>query len=300
MAACTVLLSGCFRYQSTVTVREDGSGTVQEMLLINRAAAEDLLDTDTDVRNHLPEAADFELPEWVTVRDHAVDGYQGVLLDVDFSAPQELNQRLNQLHQYLAATVGSVASSQVELQELDDGWEFTMFTADLAEVPSPAGTDASRYADRYHDAELTIAVELPGRIVAHNADEQQGRQLIWHLSAQSVQTQLYVRTSTTNALIASARTDGALRVATALATAGGAAVFAAVAVERRRRGGRATAGAAMLAHLGEHRSPAPPPPEQWPASPPAGPPVQQPLPHALPPPAPAADLGGPPPGPDGR
>ncbi|MGD9754305.1 MAG: hypothetical protein AB7W59_25215 [Acidimicrobiia bacterium] len=284
VAAATVLLSGCFRYESTLTVREDGSGTVQELLLVNRAVAEQLLESDTDVRDHLPRAADFDLPDWVVVRDHATDGYQGVLLDVSFRDPGELNQRLNLLHQFLASTVGSVATSQVELQELDDGWQFTMFTKDLAEVPGPAGTDPSGYADQYHDAELTIVVELPGLITAHNADEQVGNRLVWRLSARAVQTQLYARTSTNSALLASARTDTGLRVATAVATLGGAAVFAAVAVERRRRTGREGAGEVALARLGDPvPGAAPPPPQQWPASPPTGPPVLERPPHALPP-----------------
>ncbi|MEZ5264582.1 MAG: hypothetical protein R2755_23010 [Acidimicrobiales bacterium] len=158
---------------------------MQELLLVNWAVAEQLLESDTDVQDHLPRAADFDLPDWVVVRDHATDGYQGVLLDVSFRDPGELNQRLNLLHQFLASTVGSVATSQVELQELDDGWQFTMFTKDLAEVPGPAGTDPSGYADQYHDAELTIVVELPGLITAHNADEQVGNRLVWRLSARA-------------------------------------------------------------------------------------------------------------------
>lgn len=283
LAAACLLLSGCFRYESTLTVAEDGSGTVQELLLVNRAAAADVLGSDTGVDLHLPQAADFDLPEWVTVRDHAADGYQGVVMDVAFDRPEQLNQRLNLLHQFLASTVGSVASSSVELQRLEDGWEFTMFTADLAEVPRPAGTDPSAYQDQYHDAELTIAVELPGRVVAHNADEQVGDQLVWHLSARSVQTQLYVRTSTSTAIVASARTDTGLRVATALATLGGATVFAAVAVERRRRS-PVDAEAAPLRRLGDRPAAPAGPPQSWPAAPPPGPPVPERGPHAQPPP----------------
>lgn len=283
MALTALLLSGCFRYQSTLVVHEDGSGQAQELLVVDRRVVESMFDTDSDIEAHLPRAADFDLPDWVIATDYADGTYEGVVMDIVFDEPEQLNDRLNSLHDLLAVTVGSVASTDVRVERLRDGWDFTMRTADLAQVPTLPGTrpDAG-VAELYRGAQLVFALQLPGRVVDHNADSLVDGQLVWRISAQSVQTQMYARTTTSDALASSPRTNGRLQIATAVATLGGIAVFTAVAITRRRQLDHA-GGAAALAHLGDARPIDPGPPAAWPATPPTSPPTERPPPHAGPP-----------------
>jgi hypothetical protein len=283
MAVAAVLLSGCFRYQSTVVVDSDGSGTAQELLLVDRAVAEEVLGSDTDVETHVPRAGDLDLPSWVAVRDYAAGGMEGVVMDLTFARPDELNFRLNSLHSYLATAMGSRSTSSVDLRQVSGGWQFSMSTTGLADMPAPAGADAGAFADLYRDVELVISVQLPGQIIDHNADQKNGQQLTWRLSAQSIQTQLYARSSTGRSFGTAARSNRTLQVATALATAGGLGVFAAVALHRRRDRAPVAAVPGPL-RLGERPAASPPPPQAWPFEPPGAPPTESPPTHRGPPP----------------
>ena len=138
VAIAAVLLSGCFRYQSSMVVDDDGSGRVQESLLVNRTVLESMFDTPAAVEAHLPRVADLSLPPWVTGRDHRNGLYQGVVFDLTFDDPGQLNERLNTLHRLIARATGSAATSTVDLVETDEGWSFTMQTTAIADVPEQA------------------------------------------------------------------------------------------------------------------------------------------------------------------
>ena len=279
VALATVLLSGCFRYESTTVVEADGSGTAQEILAVDRTTVAAELGTDTNVEAHVPRAADFPLPGWVTVRDYADGTFEGVVMDIAFDAPEQFNERMNDVHRRLATLTGSNATSAVELSRLNDGWAFSMTTGNLAELPTPPAAKppapaaaSARLSELYHDAELVITVQLPGRLVEHNADQRRDNRLTWRLSAQSVQTQIYAR-STTNGTVASVRTSGTLQIATAVATLGGLGVFVAVA-RSRRSSSDAAPGSEPTLHLGDPIPSDVGPPAAWPAQPPAQPPVE--------------------------
>ena len=269
VAMAAVLLSGCFRYQSSVAVGDDGSGRVQESLLVNRTVLEAMFDSPAAVEAHLPRADAFPLPDWVTGRNHREGVYQGVVFDLTFDDPEQLNERLNTLHRLIARVTGSRATSTVELAETSGGWTFTMQTADLAEVPELPGSTARGYDALYREGELLVALRLPGRIVDHNADAVVDGQLVWRPSAHSVQTQFFARSST-GTLSGTVRSNRTLQLATALATAGGLAVFAVIGLTRRRGGSDPMP---PSLHLGEARRDDPGPPQQWPLLPPQGPPT---------------------------
>jgi hypothetical protein len=265
-------------------VDSDGSGSARELLLVDRSVAERLLGSDTDVDTHVPRAGNFDLPPWVAVRDYSADGMEGVVMDLTFARPDEFNFRLNSLHSYLATAMGSGATSTVDLRQVSGGWQFSMSTTGLASMPPPAGADAGEFAELYRDVELVISVQLPGQVVDHNADSRQGQQLTWRLSAQSIQTQMYARSSTGQSFGSTARTNRTLQVATAIATVGGLGVFAAVAMNRRRsRPPLASSNGSLL--LGERPAAAPQPPHAWPFEPPGGPPIEAPPTHRGPPPS---------------
>jgi len=272
MAVAVVLLSGCFRYQSSTVLDDDGSGRVQESLLVNRTVLEALFDTPAAVEAHVPRTADLPLPDWVTGRDHRDGIYQGVVLDLTFDDPVQGSERIDALHRLIARATGSRSTSDVELAETDDGWSFTMQTTALADVPELPGSGARGFDALYHSGEMLIVLRLPGRVVDHNADDVVDGQLVWRLSAQSVQSQFYAR-STTGALSGTVRSNRTLQLATAAATAGGLTVFAVVALTRRR--GTDTDAVTPSLHLGEARREDPGPPQEWPLQPPAGPPVAQ-------------------------
>ena len=289
LALATVALSGCFRYQSRIVVNADGSGIVREILVIDRTMLASGASGQPAGDSLLPRAAELSLPPWVAVRDYAAGDFQGVAMDIAFDGPEQFNERLNTLHRLLAVMMHSPATSTVDLQQRDDGWSFTMRTADLADVPSLNLSDPPPPAI-YHRGELLLALTLPGRLAEHNADQQIDDELIWHLSAQSVQTQFYAHSVTATRLAASTNRSTALQIATAVAAASGLALFAVVALSRPRHANAAAAGAGHRAtaggvaagpgrQLGEARPVEPGPPSAWPALPPPGPPTPTSPPH---------------------
>ncbi len=294
LALATVALSGCFRYQSRIVVNADGSGIVREILVIDRTMLASGAGGQPAGDSLLPRAAELSLPPWVDVRDYAAGDFQGVAMDIAFNSPEQFNERLNTLHRLLAVMMDSPATSTVDLQQRDDGWSFTMRTADLADVPSLNLSNPPPPAI-YHRGELLLALTLPGRLTEHNADRQIDDELIWHLSAQSVQTQFYAHSVTTTRLAASTNRSTARQIATAVAAASGLALFAVVALSRPRprhanaaaaaAGHRATAGgvaAGPRRQLGEARLVEAGPPSAWPARPPPEPPTPTSPPHAGP------------------
>ena len=287
LALAAVALSGCFRYQSRIVVNADGSGIVREILVIDRTMLASGAGGQPAGDSLLPRAAELALPPWVAVRDYAAGDFQGVAMDIAFDGPEQFNERLNTLHRLLAVLMDSPAMSTVDLQQRDDGWSFTMRTADLAEVPSLNLSDPPPPAI-YHRGELLLALTLPGHLVEHNADQQIDDELIWHLSAQSVQTHFYAQSVTSTRPAATTNGGTALQIATAVAAASGLALFAVVALSRRQprhanaattatpTGPRSTAGGVAAGpgrQLGEVRPVEPGPPSAWPAHPPPGPPT---------------------------
>ncbi len=285
-ALATLLLGGCFRYQTAIVVDDDGSGRVQEILLFDRSALASVFDSEAQIDQHVPRAADFRLPSWATARDYRQGDLDGVILETTFDDPEQFDDRLNTLHLMLIDAVGSQATAEVDLERIEDGWTFTLRTADLAELPALPGPADPAVGELYRRAQLVLSVHLPGRIVDHNADEIVDGQLVWRLSANAVQTLAYARTATGGALTATATTSRPLQAATALATAGGLAVFASVAYARRRnrsRGGSDRSTPDRHLHLGDRAAEDPGPPQRWPAQPPSRPPSAEPRPTDRPP-----------------
>ncbi len=231
MVTATLLLSGCFRHQSKVVVNEDGSGSITETLLVDRGA----LEAGDAAAARMPRARDLALPSWVTVADYAAGSQEGLILSVAFEDPAQCNERVNALHRLLAHETGSMATTAVELTRQQDGWRFTVRTDNVAATPDLGlgGTNALTDAV-YHGGQLTLVVQLPGRVVDHNADQEINGELVWVLSAQAVQSRFYARTHTGSVRARSPRDDRTLQLATAAATIGGLAVFAAVAMSRKR------------------------------------------------------------------
>ncbi|MFN0030006.1 MAG: hypothetical protein ACKV2O_22860 [Acidimicrobiales bacterium] len=292
MVAATLLLSGCFRHQSSVMVNEDGSGSITETLVVNRDA---LGPGDVPPAPRLPRAGDLSLPGWITAADYVSGTDEGLILNVDFQDPAQFNERLNALHRLLASETGSAATSTVALTRLESGWEFIMRTNNVSAPPEPAGTNPTVADALYHSGQLTLVVDLPGQVTEHNADQETDGKLVWFLSAQAIQSQFYARTQTGDVQTRSPRDDRTLQLATAAATIGGLAVFAAVALNRKRtslataaapNGGRVKddpAGSAGGPILGAPAGP-PPPLSSWPTTPPPNPPSVATPPHAGPPP----------------
>ena len=285
-ALATLLLGGCFRYQTAIVVDDDGSGRAQEVLLFDRSALASVFDTEAQIDQHVPRAADFQLPGWATARDYRQGDLEGVVLETTFDNPEQFDDRLNTLHLMLIDALGSQATAEVDLQRIENGWSFTLRTTDLAELPALPGAADPTLGELYRRAQLVLAVRLPGRIVEHNADEIVDGQLVWRLSANAVQTQAYARTATGGALTATATTSRPLQVATALATAGGLAVFASVAYARRRNRSHAGPDGSPSdrdLRLGDRVAADPGPPQRWPTQPPTRPPNAEPRPSDRPP-----------------
>ncbi len=272
----TLVLSGCFRYQSAISVDEDGSGRAQEVLLFDRSALGSLFESDSQIDQHLPRAADFDLPAWAHLRDYREGPFQGVVTDIVFDSPEQLNDRLNALHLTLVRSVGGQATTEVDLQRVRDGWTFSMQTTKIAELPHLPGLQGPTnplLGQLYHGAQLVLSVRLPGRVVQHNADELVHDQFVWRLSAQSVQTQAFARTATSGALSNSVTTSRPWQLATAAASAGGLAVFCAVALSQRRsRAEPPTVSPHGEHRIGDRHPEDPGPPSRWPYQPPAQPP----------------------------
>ena len=189
VALVAITMAGCVRYQQTIVVRPDGSGTVEYLI----AFSEDLLGGATDEQD--PDMA--ALHPRATAERYQQDGFAGYTIRIPFSSLSELGD------------IAGVVGDSIVVERNDAEWQFAMTFSEDA-----TASEASILEDSLTQSELealqaalaegfastgaswTVRLALPGDPIEHNATRYEDGLLIWaldlgtsaaaHLTARSV------------------------------------------------------------------------------------------------------------------
>lgn len=197
--------AGCFKADMAVRVEEDGSGEIGWLIALDTEAALGLgsaFATDDVPELSVDEAcADFrdqqEVPEGAVVVPYDEDGFCGLRYSVQFDA--------GGFEQALADSDTEVGT--VELSSENGGWYFEL--SDTGGMTGDLDTGDEFGAALLDDAEFTIRVFLPGRLVDHNATYIDGDgNAVWEIDLQGSTTRLFARTEPGETIRGSGGDDG--------------------------------------------------------------------------------------------
>lgn len=188
-----VILTGCIRADFAIKVNDDGSGTVSTLLAVNRSLIEGFAsslggESGMDAGEFSFSADDIapaDLPPGAEVEAYREGDFEGVRVTVPFEAGASVAERFAEM---MSASGGGASDSPFEeltLERQGDEWVFEARpTVDTADLRMGTGSDQFSQAmvqTFFADASFTIRIELPGEVVEHNADEVNGRELVWNL-----------------------------------------------------------------------------------------------------------------------
>ena len=176
LGLAAIAMAGCIRYEQTIVVRPDGSGTVEYLV----AFSEDLLEgmiPDADE----PEPGDFH--PLATAERYQQDGFAGYTITIPFSSLAEFHD------------IAGLAGENIVIEQGEGGeWSFAMtFSPDenaagasglLGEESLTQGEMAALQAALEEGfasagASWVIQIALPGEPLEHNATRNEGGLLIW-------------------------------------------------------------------------------------------------------------------------
>ena len=171
-----LLLSSCIKYETTIRVEDDGSGTISVLTAVNPDAFAslgefgDLGDFGTEFEDAGQICADFnadinssaDLPANASVQPYNEDGFCGTRIESALEASTDLSDQLS-----------NFLDSSPRLYKEGDNWFFeTDFNGDqITGGAADFGDDI--VADLFGDASFQITIDLPGRAVggANNASQ---------------------------------------------------------------------------------------------------------------------------------
>jgi len=177
-----MLLAGCGRLELGVTLHEDGSGVLVLDVGVTRAALHQFTGESESLAPLLrasgldPDA----LPPDVTYEATRTDDEVGARLTIPFAAGDDVTTEIDRAFGRLAEDAGSLVGAgglfeSFALARDDSGWRFAAATAGS---DRPDGISALFLLN----STLTFRLELPGEVVAHDADEvTEGGVLSWRL-----------------------------------------------------------------------------------------------------------------------
>lgn len=186
-AAVLLVASACFRVDVSVTVNDDGSGTVSLLSAINVETLKSVagsLGGDTTA----PKVDDVDrskLPPGSKVESYKDGPYEGVRVTFPFKEGDDLGKLLQGASPGNdsgdTASAGASFDSFV-LEREGDGWRFE------AIVKPSAGNSSGEQAlspeamkQFFKDASFTVRLALPGSVTSHNADHVDGSKLTWDI-----------------------------------------------------------------------------------------------------------------------
>lgn len=186
----SLLAAACqLRIGADVTVAADGSGTLELLVAMDAELAELLDDAGVDLQAGFAEAA-AAAPSWELEHDDTAEGRE-FRFATPFEDPAELTRLVEDLHAALDPEDGRLLRS-VELHQTSDGAIVFEAVAGLV-PPSTVGATGSEVdidgedlrrllEERGHElARYDLRVTLPADPVSSDADEVDGRTLVWHL-----------------------------------------------------------------------------------------------------------------------
>ncbi len=185
LAMTAFAMTGCLRYELSISINDDGSGVVGTVVAISDAfteltgaSSEELVPTE-------------ELPPNVEVRQYSQDGFTGIELGIPFANEAQLGL----ITAGMSAGAGAGESGDITLERNDaGGWTFAMVAAVAAgEGTAPAEPPP---AELLEGAFFRIRIALPGALAEHNADRIEDGALVWELDLSSTEPrQLMARTT---------------------------------------------------------------------------------------------------------
>jgi len=178
-----MLLAGCGRLEIGVTLQEDGSGVLVLDVGVTRAALHQFTG-ESESLAPLLRASSLDpdaLPSDVTYEATRTDDEVGARLTIPFAAGNDVATEIDRAFGQLAEDAGSLVGAgglfeSFTLVRDDSGWRFAAATAGS---DRPDGISALFLLN----STLTFRLELPGEVVAHDADEvTSSGALSWRLS----------------------------------------------------------------------------------------------------------------------
>lgn len=243
LVACSTVGTGATGTTATPSAAGDDDPRLQararararEVLVVDRNDV-GLLVGDEVVDAHVPRARTIgPLPEWAEASDVTLGDYDGVAIEILHDGPLELEERLATTHRLLAAAAGHDVDVHVVYGPMDGGWRLVLRSTDRPPPVPPTAAPALGPDPRevYRSAVLRLSIDLPGRVVAHNATATDGDLLAWDLPLAAGRAELFAISAPVAAT--SLAEPGALVVwSTVAAALGGFVVFGFVARRRRR------------------------------------------------------------------
>ena len=186
LAVTAFAMTGCLRYELSLSLDDDGSGVMSTIVAISDTFSE-LSGTSAD--ELVPTE---QLPSGARVSEYRQDGFSGIELGIPFANRAELGL----LTAGMSAGAGTGGPGDISLEPNEDGgWTFSMVaslepdegTGDIAMAPPP---------ELLEGAFFRIRVALPGELAEHNADRVEDGALVWDLDLTSTEPrQLSARTT---------------------------------------------------------------------------------------------------------
>ena len=259
LVAVALLATSCFKSETLIRVNEDGSGVIESLIALDIDAALDLANafgTEDAPTIGVDEACDdFEqqtdVPEGAEVRPYEEDGFCGISFTLAFAADG-----------FQQAVGGADAGGDFDLRRDGTGWYFESDFTDQGF----GGDDLSNsfFPDElFDDAEVTIGIFLPGRMVEHNATyiDTDGT-AIWEIDLTGQSGRIFARTESGETILGPGAHDGGgsaivglLVIIAVLALIGGV-----VWLVIRRRNERGAASTSTETVMGAPSDPVPDPP----------------------------------------
>ena len=180
LALCSVALTGCFRVELAIRVREDGSGVFRMAFAVEDTVFQLLGEDPVGDDVFDPE----ELPPGAVIEEYSQDGFTGQRASVEIPDMAQLPQVL--------AAFGETNElvDDLELEREGDGWRFMVIMPPLGEeLESELGGDDSlvQLDSLLESASYTVRVALPGELADHNADRVEDDELVWELDLKSTE-----------------------------------------------------------------------------------------------------------------
>ena len=185
LAVTAFAMTGCLRYELSISINDDGSGVVGTVVAISDAftqlsgvSSEELVPTEG-------------LPPDVEVRQYSQDGFTGIELGIPFANEAQLGL----ITAGMSAGAGAGESGDFTLERNDaGGWTFAMVAAvEAGEGAAPADPPP---AELLEGAFFRVRIALPGVLAEHNADRIEDGALVWELDLTSTEPrQLEARTT---------------------------------------------------------------------------------------------------------
>lgn len=176
LAVTAFAMTGCLRYELSISINDDGSGVMGTVVAISDAftqlsgvSSEELVPTE-------------DLPPNVEVREYRQDGFTGIGLGIPFANEAQLAL----ITAGMSAGAGAGESGDFTLERNDaGGWTFAMVAAvEAGEGTAPAEPPP---AELLEGAFFRVRIALPGVLAEHNADRIEDGALVWELDLTSTE-----------------------------------------------------------------------------------------------------------------